>query len=210
MKIHITIEPGKFTGAVIEWIGNHRRTSAAFMLLLSFVALWAAPITKPHTFSNGSIVSASEMNANFDTLYTKVNALDTELTSLAVPTGAILFFNLSNCPAGFSELVAARGRYIVGLPSGGSLAATVGTALSDQENRPTGDHRHRNTAYSTQVASSSSDFGAIIYGPGTGNTSTGGGTAYTNGTAFRESGTITHPPSGTNAPYVQLLVCQKT
>ncbi len=83
MKIHITIEPGKFTGAVIEWVGKHRRTSAVFMLVISFVALWAAPITKPHTFSNGGIVSAGEMNANFDALYTKVNGLDS--TNLRFP-----------------------------------------------------------------------------------------------------------------------------
>lgn len=87
MKIHITIEPGKFTGAVIEWIGKHRRTSAVFMVLLSFVALWAAPITKPHTFSNGGIVSASEMNANFDALYTKVNALDSTANTIRFPDG---------------------------------------------------------------------------------------------------------------------------
>lgn len=79
MKIHITIEPGKFTGSIIEWIGKHRRTTGLLMLLLSFVALWAAPITKPFTFSNGGVVSASEMNSNFDTLYTKVNGLDSSM-----------------------------------------------------------------------------------------------------------------------------------
>lgn len=76
MKIQITIEPGKYTGKAIIWLQRHRVSTGILALLLSFVALWAAPITKPFTFSNGGVVSASEMNQNFDTLYTKVNILD--------------------------------------------------------------------------------------------------------------------------------------
>ena len=50
-----------------------------------------------------------------------------------------MFFNLSNCPAGWSELTAGQGRVLVGLPSGGTLGETIGDPLSNQENRP---HNH--------------------------------------------------------------------
>jgi len=53
-----------------------------------------------------------------------------ELGGGAIPSGAVIFFNLASCPQGWRELTSARGRYIVGLPAGGTLGATVGTALS--------------------------------------------------------------------------------
>ncbi|AFM12416.1 hypothetical protein [Turneriella parva] len=70
MKIHITIEPGKYTGRTILWLKNHRKTTTFFLALIGAVAIWAAPITKPFTFTNGGVVSATEMNQNFDALYT--------------------------------------------------------------------------------------------------------------------------------------------
>lgn len=59
-----------------------------------------------------------------------------------IPAGAVLAFNLSTCPAGWSEVPEARGRYIVGLTTGGTLSQTVGTALTNGENRPVGQHTH--------------------------------------------------------------------
>jgi hypothetical protein len=59
-----------------------------------------------------------------------------------VPSGAVMFFNLGSCPAGWTELTAARGRYIVALPAGGTLGGTDGTPLSDLEDRPVGQHTH--------------------------------------------------------------------
>lgn len=47
-----------------------------------------------------------------------------------VPRGALMFFNLPACPSGWTELTNARGRVILGLPSGGGLGAMQGTALS--------------------------------------------------------------------------------
>ena len=58
-----------------------------------------------------------------------------------VPSGAIIGFE-GACPTGWTEFTAGRGRYLVGLPSGGTLGATVGTALSNQENRAVGQHNH--------------------------------------------------------------------
>jgi hypothetical protein len=59
-----------------------------------------------------------------------------------VPSGAVMHFNLAGCPTGWSALVAAQGRYLVGVLPIGTLGATVGTALTDQQNRATGIHSH--------------------------------------------------------------------
>jgi hypothetical protein len=56
-----------------------------------------------------------------------------------IPAGAVMFFNLPACPAGWSELVQGRGRAVVGLPAGGTLLGSVGTPLSNLENR---SHNH--------------------------------------------------------------------
>jgi hypothetical protein len=57
----------------------------------------------------------------------------------------VMFYDGSSCPAGWSELTAARGRYLVGLPSGGTLDGTSGTALSNLEARAVGLHSHTAT-----------------------------------------------------------------
>ncbi|QQG45649.1 MAG: hypothetical protein HYW89_01890 [Candidatus Sungiibacteriota bacterium] len=109
-----------------------------------------------------------------------------------LPAGAVLYFNLTSCPGGWSELTAARGRYIVGLQQGGSLGTTVGTALSNQENRATGKHNHQ--------------LGGLWVNQGNGNNPAG--TANPERWAPYETG-YAGDVDGTNAPYIQLLACQK-
>ena len=41
-----------------------------------------------------------------------------------IPAGAVMFYNLAACPTGWTELTAARGRTVVGLPLSGTLAGT--------------------------------------------------------------------------------------
>ena len=127
-----------------------------------------------------------------------------------IPAGAVNFFNLPACPSGWTELTAARGRYLVGVPSGGTLSATVGTALTNAENRTVGLHNH-----------SVSDPGHFHYfGLPVGLTdanSTAWDIATELGFETRQTGTSTTgisvqyagSVSGTNAPYLQLLVCEK-
>jgi hypothetical protein len=134
-----------------------------------------------------------------------------------VPAGAVAFFDLPACPAGWSAFDAARGRYVVGLPNGGALAATVGTALADQENRPAGRHNHGvtdpghrhtlptrtnvvagNVPHTSVQANGSAALANTIL---TGLTATGISVNNSTGT----SGIV-----GTNAPFVQLLPCKKT
>lgn len=52
----------------------------------------------------------------------------------SIPSGMIAAFNAA-CPAGWTELTAARGRVIVGVPAAGTLAGTVGTALTDLQDK---------------------------------------------------------------------------
>ena len=65
--------------------------------------------------------------------------------SYLIPTGGILLF-AGDCPAtGWTEYTAARGRSIVGVPSGGTIAGTVGSALTNLGSRTistTAAHTH--------------------------------------------------------------------
>lgn len=142
--------------------------------------------------------------------YTDIEAVKAvDGASLGVPTGAVMFFNLPACPAGWDALPEAEGRYLVGLPGGGTLAAPVGTALTNKENRPAGAHTH-------SVPTTTSLFCVPLPGgPLCGTRDLLNPTAVdVNTLAFStttdaprtDSGGLT---SGTNAPYLQLLVCQK-
>lgn len=129
----------------------------------------------------------------------------------SVPRGAVMFFNLSSCPSGWAALVAAQGRYLVGLPSGGTLAGTAGTALTNLEDRPVGQHNHAITdpghAHNFVGDASGTD---TVPGGDAGAASTTGSYAgivasNTTGITINNSGSV----AGTPAPYLQLLVCQK-
>jgi hypothetical protein len=71
---------------------------------------------------------------------------DLEWASLASssewPSNLVVFSPTGSCPTGWTEYTDARGRAIVGLVSGGTSTATVGTALSNSENRAVGQHTH--------------------------------------------------------------------
>jgi hypothetical protein len=75
--------------------------------------------------------------------WTFYNASGQKLSSAVpgVPSGLIGHFT-GSCPTGWSEYTTARGRYIVGTPSGGTGEAVVGTALSNSESRSVGQHTH--------------------------------------------------------------------
>jgi len=129
-------------------------------------------------------------------------------TGVAV-SGAVMFFNLASCPSGWSELTAARGRYVVGRPSGGTLAGTQGTQLSNLESRAVGQHLHPiNDSGHTHSMEAVADYARCCFYNGSSiyDTLDGGstGSSYTGITQTQNTGS-----SGTNAPYIQLLICQK-
>jgi hypothetical protein len=138
---------------------------------------------------------------------------DAQPSTSAVPAGAVMHFNLQVCPDGWMELAAARGRYLVGLTVGGTIAATVGTALTNTEDRPVGMHGHtvtdpghghgiQRSAAEANAGGSGGIFGLAV-NSGTTVSATQGATT---GLLVNSAGSM----AGTNAPYLQLLVCQKS
>ncbi len=179
----------------------------------------AVALAQPVTFTAGQTLQASDLNNNFGYL---------------VPSGAVTFFNLGACPTGWSVVAAAQGRYLVGLNTGGALAATVGAPLVDQENRAVGQHTHAITdpghnhggQTATQGASNGfagSDQHSFGY-TGTGASCGNGVSQFTTAGCYDDWVSHVHNiamgatgitventggVAGTNAPYVQYLVCQK-
>jgi|GEM_PF-4102603 len=123
----------------------------------------------------------------------------------AVPKNGVFYTTDSSVPAGYTEYTAARGRMIVGLPSGGTVAGTVGTALSNLENRThthvytdVPQHRHAITVRANTPAGA----------PPAGSGNTGGPwTAYT-----EYEGVVSPSTQATNhmMPYIQLLAIKKS
>jgi hypothetical protein len=71
----------------------------------------------------------------------------------AVPANMVAYTSAGAAPSGYSEVTGARGRVIVGLPSGGTNAGTVGTALTNLQ-----DKTHTHT-YSTVIAHTHTQIG---------------------------------------------------
>lgn len=130
------------------------------------------------------------------------------------PANAVMYFNSSTCPQGWNELTSARGRYIVGMPSGGTLNGTAGTPLTDTENRSVGQHNHPvNDPGHSHDYNDSSPF--TVFGGGwfaAGSNRDAGFQFAPRTTSPAQTGvTVGNAGSvaGTNAPYLQLLACEK-
>lgn len=133
-----------------------------------------------------------------------------DVTLTSVPSGMMMYTVSSACPSGWTEFTEARGRYIVGVPAGGTVSSTVGTALSNSENRAVGQHTHSITdpTHRHPLNDSCCDQPTFQQISGSGDRAFGGGyTQYAStGITVNASGTT----AGTNAPYIQLLACRKT
>lgn len=116
-------------GASARWWKLSTLTVVMAVVFIPLAADALGPV--PNVFTTGGTISASEMNANFTHIQNGVTANENQ-----VPSGAIIYFNGATCPTGWSEVTAARGRAVVGMPgSAGTLAGTVGTAFTDLEDR---------------------------------------------------------------------------
>lgn len=109
------------------------------------------------------------------------------------PTGTLLFFSASACPAGWMQPALTQGRFLVALPDGAQSGLTFGTpSLTTTESRP---HRH-----GAQGSLSTASHGiALASGSGAGGYARDGRYAFT----------ATSDESAVDLPYVQLLQCQK-
>jgi hypothetical protein len=129
------------------------------------------------------------------------------------PAGAVMFFDLASCPTGWSSYAKGLGRYLVGKPTGGTLATSVGIALSNNENRPTGQHTHavidpghvHSVPYDIeQLANLGNTIGGTKISGGT-NSAAQTTTSVHTGITIANAGAV----PATNAPYTQLTVCRK-
>ncbi len=113
----------------------------------------------PYAFYAQEAQNAQEAINAQEAVHAQEAALAQEALSsretLAVPSGAVMHFDLAACPPGWSELTAARGRTIVALPSGGTLQGTQGLALPDTGTRTISQvpaHTHTNTPSAITVS----------------------------------------------------------
>ncbi len=108
---------------------------------------------------------------------------DTPLNASVQPNSIILTAQ-SVCPNGYTEYTAARGYFLVGVPSAGTVAGTVGSAMTNQQDLT---HTH---SISTTTATNASVIGAGVYVSNT---------VSTTGTGL----------TSTIAPYLQIRLCVK-
>jgi len=128
------------------------------------IAVLAAPVDLPNQFSAGDPISAEAFNENFEALADAVNDNDSRIIDVeeqmdGVPSGAVMFFNLAECPADWTEMADLRGRVPVGLAEGGSLASVVGSELEDEGTRTIStvpSHTHASGTLSASLSSAGS------------------------------------------------------
>jgi hypothetical protein len=122
---------------------RHGLVLVAFLLANLAVTSWAQRV---YIF-NGVAYSFPTAQGDADTSLSAADddgALEWAAVATASewPSGLVVFSPTGTCPPGWSEYTDARGRYLVGLVSGGTNEATVGTALTNGENRSVGQHTH--------------------------------------------------------------------
>jgi hypothetical protein len=144
-----------------------------------------------------------------------------------------------SCPGGYAEVTAARGRYVAGTPGGGTNALTAGTALTNVESRAVGTHNHSGSPSLTLSDSGHSHtitdpghthpsvvqvgqhadnngggFALVGASLGTSSSATTGISLVAQAPGVTASATTTidnaGSVAGTNAPYIQLMLCSKS
>jgi len=117
-----------------------------------------------------------------------------------------------NCPSGYTEVTAARGRSLVGTPSGGTTGGTVGTALTDQQNKAAPTHSH-----SVPIGTSAPTVPAYQSTPPFG-TASGNTRNYIVPGAASDNAAVTYDltsatsgvSTGDIIPYLQVKLCKKS
>ena len=110
-----------------------------------------------------------------------------------LPSGLIMMKSSANCPSGWTEYTSTRGRALVGVPSGGSVEGTVGSALTDLQDKT---HSHTGPSHSHTISTVITAAGSANFGVKTPTSSDGTGATSTSA-------------AWNSLPYVQLLFCEK-
>lgn len=142
-------------------------------------------------------------------------------TAGGVAANVIAFFPSASAPSGWAEYTAARGRYIVGVPSGGTVAGTIGSAMTDLQDLvhthtgPSHDHPQRMGAGSDPdqgsgagiISLSNDGIGDSIFTP-----VSGASVVYGVLTGVQAGGTGATGTAATSiiAPHIQLFTIQKS
>ena len=203
------IRDGSYNSQSIEFATHHGNVSAGTRMMIDKDGDVGIGTTSPEAKLEvaGQVKITGGTPSAGKVLTSDAAGLASWQAAVAVPSGAVMFFNLASCPSGWTDKTTAwGGRYLVTLPSGGTLTGTVGTALSNQENRATGQHNHAITDPGHTHTMQRQGGGGGSMGSGNDdNESTGATGSSTTGISIQDAGTV----AGANAPYIQFLVCQK-
>lgn len=128
-----------------------RRTWMRWVTQGGLVVLASALLSSAQipTRSAGYLVTAADWNA----IVNAVNASSAAVGGITLAADLVTFSTAGTCPTGWTEYTAARGRLVVGLPSGGTSAGTVGTALTNLQDKT---HTHTTASHTHTVASTAS------------------------------------------------------
>ena len=166
----------------------------------------------------------------------RATAFEGSFTGIAsVPAGAVIFYDGTTCPTGWSRLSGSQGRVIVGLTDNAEdpdVKATVGDALSNKGTRvitqlpnhkhtthppstatnSAGEHSHdyRYRSYDARYDVQGDGGHAMGYqSPDSISTTSAGAHAHTVDIASFTSGSTGSASVDVTMPYIQLLVCRK-
>tara|TARA_Y100000310_G_scaffold26486_1_gene25277 strand:+ start:15250 stop:16242 length:993 start_codon:yes stop_codon:yes gene_type:complete len=216
------------TSFTVSGAGTFGSISSAGLIAGNSLSGSGAAITALNGSNVGSgTVPTARLGTGSATSSTYLRGDSTWQAITAVPSDLVAFFTGASCPSGWTEYTGLRGKYVVGLVSGGTDEGGSGTALTNQESRAVGQHTHTQDAHSHGVSDPGHTHNTTIWSGGSGSTwwltrssTTGGASSTTvagalsnttgltvsNATATNQN---TGSVAGTNAPYVQLIACKK-
>ena len=129
------------------------------------------------------------------------------------PKNLIAFTTDSVAPTGWAEYTAARGRYIVGVPSAGTIAGTIGSAMTNLQDlthtHTSASHTHTGPSHSHSITNPNADYahGGATVADGPAASTGADGTGATGATTPGTGGTAV---TSTIAPHIQLFTLQKS
>lgn len=187
--------------AIVVWVCL--MTLAGFALFRQLRAQTFAPV--PFTFAPGVVANASQVMADFNSVVNNGNAVALALNSqinavLPFPSGSLVFFYLTVCPAGWTAVTGWDGKFVRGLDNGAGRDPDPGVTIDYIETAGLQSHTHG--AASAAVSSNQT---GINFGGAAGVWSAPGSEFKVYNSPTAAAG------SGTQAPInVVLLLCKKT